>query len=148
MPAQVSGPGPYSKRTDTGGQPIVDLPDPDYGEATEYRAMQKGAPLSDSASDGPRPPYPSDMAAGAPQPQTEAAGPAPERVPLPGLFDKGDPAMPVTAGAALGPGPNAVTGGMAQPKAYSVSEELSKYAAGEGGDAIAWLANTLNRMGY
>jgi hypothetical protein len=146
MPAVVSGPGPYSKRTDTGGQPIVSLPDPDYGEATEYRDMQKGAPLSDSASDGPKAPYPSDMAAGVPQPQTETAGP--ERVPLPDLFAPGDPNMPVTAGAALGPGPNEVSGGLANPPAYSVSQQLSQYAAGDGGDAVAWLANTLAKMGY
>lgn len=150
MPAQVSGPGEYSKRTDTGGQPIRDLPDPDYGDATTFRNMQKGAPLGDSASDGPKPPYPSDLAAGAPQPQSEAGGLAPEpaATPLPGLFDRGDPAMPVTAGAAMGAGPNRVTGGLAEPQPYSVSQELSKYAAGDGGDAIAWLANTLNRMGY
>jgi hypothetical protein len=146
MPAQVSGPGPYSKRTDTGGQPIVNLPDPDYGEATEYRAMQKGAPLSDSASDGPKPPYPSDVPGPAPQPQVEAAGP--ERAPLPGLFDRGDPNIPVTAGAPIGPGANSVTGGMATPQPYSVSKELSQYAAGDGGEAVAWLAGTLAKMGY
>lgn len=144
MPAVVSGPGSMSKRTDTGGQPIVSLPDPDYGEAQEYRAMQKGAPLGDSADQGPKPPYPSDFAA--PQPQVEAAGP--QRQPLPGIFDRGDPNMPVTAGAALGPGPTDVAAGLAQPPAYSISQQLTQYAAGDGGEAVAWLANTLAKMGY
>lgn len=153
MPAQVSGPGQFSKRTDTGGQPIRNLPDPAYGEATAYRNAQKGAPLGDSASDGPKTPYPSDVPGGQPQPQAETApappGPPGEpAAPLPGLFDRGDPNMPMTAGAPLGPGPNQVTGGLAPKRPYSVSQELSQYAAGDGGDAIAWLANTLNRMGY
>lgn len=144
--AEVSGPGPYSKRTDTGGQPIRDLPDPKYGEATDYREMQKGAPLSDSASAGPKPPYPSDMARAASQPQVETAGPEP--TPLPGVFDRGDPTIPVTAGAPIGPGPNELTGGNMPPQAYSISQQLSQYQAGDGGEAIAWLANTLARMGY
>lgn len=104
-PAQVSGPGPYSKRTDTGGQPIRELPDAKYGEAKEFRETQKAAPLA-KAEGPPNPPSPSEIggpgggqAKGAPSPRT-----------LPKLFDRGDPGIPITAGAPVGPGPNSIPG--------------------------------------
>lgn len=150
MAAQVSGPGAYSQRTDTGGQPIRDMPDPKYGEATAYREQQKGAPLSDSANSGPSAPYPSDIArAASSQPQVETAGPAPASEPaqLPGLFDAGDPSIPITAGAPIGPGPNSVTGGNMPAQPMQLSQQLAQYSAGDGGDAIAMLANMLAQMG-
>lgn len=146
MAAQVSGPGAYSQRTDTGGQPIRDLPNPEYGEATQYREMQKGAPLSDSANAGGGPPPPSDFQpSGVPQPQMDQAGPEP--TPLPGIFDPGDPNIPLTAGAPIGPGPNEVTGGMMASQPYAVSQQLSQYAAGDDSGALAWLIDTLHGMG-
>lgn len=146
--AQVSGPGALSKRTDTGGQPIRHLPDPKYGEAGEFAAQQKAAPLS-AAPAGPQGPYPSDMARQAQRatgPQPAPTG-DPGAAPLPGLFDPGDPSIPVTSGSPMGPGPNSVTGG-AMPRPQSrVSEQLSQYATGDGSEAIAWLANSLAQMG-
>lgn len=133
--AQVSGPGAYSKRTDTGGQPIRSLPDPKYGEAGEFAAQQKAAPLAEAA---PMPPSP---------PPSEMARPVAAPRELPGLFDPGDPSIPMTAGAPIGPGPSAVTGGMFSPQTKRVSEQLAEYASGDGGEAIAWLANTLAQMG-
>lgn len=149
MTAQVSGPGALSQRTDTGGQPIRKLPNADYGEGQAYVDVQKGAPLADSATTAqPQGPYPSDIArdagrAASPAPAAPAPGPA-----LPGLFDQGDPAMPVTAGAALGPGANTVTGGDMPRPAYSISSQLMEYAGGDGDSNIAWLANTLAKMGH
>lgn len=149
MAAQVSGPGAYSKRTDTGGQPIRDMPDPKYGEATAYREQQKGAPLSNSSNAGPGAPYPSDIARAAAQPQVEQMGPgsSPEPAALPGLFDAGDPSIPVTAGAPMGPGPNSVTGGNMPAQPLALSQQLAQYSAGDGGDAIAQIANMLAQMG-
>lgn len=46
-PAAVSGPGKFASRTD--GQPIRDLPDAAYGEQTEFREIQGGAPMSDTS---------------------------------------------------------------------------------------------------
>lgn len=60
-PAQVSGPGALSRRTDAGGQPIRSLPDPKYGEAQEFAQQQKAAPLAE-APGAPPGPAPSDIA--------------------------------------------------------------------------------------
>ncbi len=73
-PAPVSGPGALSQRTD--GQPAMQLPDAAYGEQAEFQAMQQGAPMM-------RDPGP----------------------PPPGLLEPTrQPDVPVTDGAALGPG--------------------------------------------
>lgn len=75
-PAPVSGPGALSQRTD--GQPAMQLPNPAYGEQSEFQAIQQGAPM------------------------LQAGGPPPP----PGLLEPTRrPDEPVTAGAALGPGP-------------------------------------------
>jgi len=148
MAAQVSGPGPLSKRTDTGGQPIRNLPDPKYGEATAYRDAQKGAPLADSSTDTPPAPYPSDIARmgqGAPVPPAQP----PEQ--LPGLFDPGHPGDHVTAGAPLGPGPNSVAGLPGGPNTFnaaSLRDALQPYVAADATGTIAMLANTLAERGW
>lgn len=139
--AVVSGPGALSQRTDSGGQPIRALPDPKYGEATAFIEQQKAAPLAEKAAMPPGP---------APSEMVQATGPgpvAPERAPMPGLFDLGDPDIPVTSGAAVGPGPTEVTGGQMRPPPMSISRQLAEYTAGEGGDAVAWLANFLAERG-
>lgn len=143
-PARVSGPGPLSQRTDAGGQPIRSLPDPKYGEATEYREQQKGAPLAEAPA-GPQGPAPSDMtrklmAGGGPEPTA-----APSQRPLPGLFDAGDPGVPVTSGAPMGPGPNSVTGGQMPTPQRRVSEQLAEYANGDEG--LTFLVNMLAQQG-
>lgn len=144
-PAQVSGPGAYSQRTDAPGQPIRDLPDPKYGEATAYRDVQKAAPLAE-AQPGPPSPAPSDMARTlAGQGPSPAAAPAPEPRPLPGLFDPGDPGVPVTTGAPLGPGRNEVVGGAMPRPQRRISEQLAEYAQGD--EALTALVNSLAQMG-
>lgn len=143
-PAQVSGPGPLSKRVDAGGQPIRSLPDPKYGEAGEFAAQQKAAPLAE-APGAPAGPAPSDMARklqAAPGP--EAGPPAPSR-PLPGLFDQGDPSVPVTAGAPLGAGPNSVTGGAMPRPQKRISEQIAEYANGD--ESLTFLVNVLAQQG-
>lgn len=44
MTTPVSGPGPFSQRTDR--QPMMDLPNADYGEQSSFQALQSGAPLA------------------------------------------------------------------------------------------------------
>lgn len=140
-PAQVSGPGALSKRTDAPGQPIRNLPDPKYGEAGEFAAIQKAAPLAEAPA-GPTGPAPSDMARQLAQPQ---AAPAPAPRALPGLFDPGDPSVPVTTGAPLGPGRNEVVGGAMPRPQRRISEQIAEYAQGDEG--LTALVNMLSSMG-
>lgn len=138
-PAQVSGPGALSRRTDTGGQPIRALPDPDYGEAQAYEAQQKGAPLAEQArTPNPRMPEPS-------------AGPSPLAQPAEppvGLFSSSQrPDEPITAGAPSGAGPNTLTGGPLAPRAYATSDQLREYAGNDPSGSVAWLANLLSSQG-
>lgn len=95
-PAGVSGPGALSKRTDGGpAQALRDLPDAKYGENSQFQSLQQGAPLSASGPSGGSPGMdPGEL------PPNPAAG---QVVP----FSEGTsrPEEPVTAGAAMGPGP-------------------------------------------
>ncbi len=135
-PAQVSGPGPYSKRTDAGGQPIRALPDPKYGEAQQFEQTQKAAPLAQA---------PGAPAAAAPRGAAPGVSKGIPPKPMPGLFDPGDPSIPVTSGAPLGPGPNQVTGpGMPAPQRRT-SEQLAEYANGD--EALTFLVNVLAQRG-
>jgi hypothetical protein len=139
-PASVSGPGALSQRTDAPGQPIRSLPDPKYGEAGEFAAQQKAAPLAE-APGAPPGPAPSDMA----RQIQSAPGPAPAPRQLPGLFDQGDPSIPVTSGAPMGPGPNQVTGPGMQAPQRKTSEQLAEYANGD--EALTFLVNVLAQQG-
>lgn len=81
-PAPVSGPGAMSARTDGGpadAQPMRAIPDAAYGEQADFMGIQAGAPM---AAD-------------------------PQMMPqIPGIdAPTNRPGEPVTAGAALGPGP-------------------------------------------
>lgn len=141
-PAQVSGPGALSQRTDAPGQPIRSLPDAQYGENKDFVATQKAAPLAeavDPLAGGPRAPSPRLGAAPEPPP-----GPP---VQLPGLYDDGAPDIPITTGAATGPGANQVSGlppgvgGDFNPT--SLRDALQPYAAA---DPSGILANTINQL--
>lgn len=105
-PAQVSGPGALSRRTDS-PQPTMALPNAKYGEQANFQQIQQGAPMQ-------APPDP--MGAGAP-------------VSLPtGLADPSQrPNEPVTAGAAAGagPGPDALN----LPQGDSRESLKAQYAA-------------------
>ena len=142
-PAQVSGPGEFSKRTDAGGQPIRDLPDPSYGEATAFRDAQKGAPLAGSQMDAvPPPPSPSTMG-----PSGPPVGPS---QPLPDIFGgTSRPDEPVTAGAPVGPGSNVIPGqdpGQFDPQTLRAA--LEPYFAADTSGVLANTAHYLAERGW
>lgn len=84
-PAQVSGPGALSRRTDQ-PQPMMNLSNPKYGEQQDFQSIQAGAPMSAPSGGAPQ------MPAGMPAPTGLAE---PSQV----------PGQPVTAGASMGAGP-------------------------------------------
>jgi hypothetical protein len=137
MTAAVSGPGAFSQRTDAPGQPIRELPNPDYGEATAFREQQKSAPLAEAAGT-PR----VDM----PSPSTAPVAPV-ERRPLTPVFAPSQrPDEPITAGVPYGPGPSSI-GTEQTPQAYLTSSQLREYANADASGALAWLANMLHSQG-
>lgn len=84
-PAQVSGPGALSRRTDQ-PQPMMNLSNPKYGEQQDFQQIQSGAPMSAPSEGG------SALPAGMPAPT--------------GLAEPSQmPGQPVTAGASMGEGP-------------------------------------------
>lgn len=92
-PAPASGPGRLARRTDGGPgdtrQPVRDLPNPDYGEQSTFRADQTAAPMHASAGpDGGSPVGQADLS------QVVPFGAPTQR-----------PEQPVTAGAGAGDGP-------------------------------------------
>lgn len=90
-PAPVSGPGALSKRTDGGpGQPVRVPTGGAYGDATQLAQAQAGAPMAASPG-GDQPAH--SLLAGLSIPQGPAFG-APSQ----------QPDIPVTDGAAAGPG--------------------------------------------
>lgn len=104
-PAPVAGPGALSRRTDGGPaskkQPIAKLPDANYGEQSEFRGIQQGAPLRQ-----------------APAPGAVAPGAAPGGPPMAGIpLDAPSmrPRESVTAGANAGPGLDMAGIGIAEP---------------------------------
>lgn len=91
MTTPVSGPGPYSRRTDRGAaQKLRELPDAEYGEAKTFRELQQGAPLAQAPEQGPT------------QEQLAAQAAAAQVVPLGAPSTM--PGTPVTDGAMAGPG--------------------------------------------
>lgn len=95
-PAPVSGPGALSQRTDggPGKQPIRTPTGLPYGEGGALTQLQRAVPLAASPGGNATP----AAAAGA-----GTAGPGPNVTPFGAPTQQ--PATPVTAGAALGPGP-------------------------------------------
>lgn len=109
-PAPVSGPGALSQRTDggPGKQPLRTPTGLPYGEAGALTQLQKSAPLA--ASPG-----------GVGAPAAAAAGGGPAQTPVqvtPFGAPTQQPATPVTAGAALGPGPG--------PEALNLPQQSSQ----------------------
>jgi len=96
QPAQVSGPGPMSRRTDGGAaQALRSLPDAGYGENAQFQSLQQGAPLAASGAS----PTGGGLDVNALPPNPAAGSVVPFSAP------SNRPAEPVTAGAALGPCP-------------------------------------------
>lgn len=91
MGTPVSGPGPYSKRTDTAvSNANTSLPNAGYGEAKAYEEQRTGAPVA--KTEGAAPINLQQMFSGMGQ----------NVVPM--NADSTQPNVPVTDGAALGPG--------------------------------------------
>lgn len=89
--AGVSGPGPYSKRTDV-GTPEMKMGSIGYGEGVETQAIKSGAPLGKTPDAVAEP--------------REALRPAPASAPVTELFaPTSRPDEPVTAGIDMGAGP-------------------------------------------
>ena len=107
-PAQVSGPGSLSQRTDGANQ--AQLSDAKYGEQKSFQSIQGGAPLN-----GP-------MGA---QPGAAPQAAAPVEMPTGFGAPTQNPNEPVTAGAAAGPGagPDALN----LPKGDTPAEIRAKY---------------------
>jgi hypothetical protein len=104
QPAQVSGPGSLSRRTDGGAaQALQRLPNAGYGENAQFQSLQQGAPLAASGVSA----SPAGMDVNA-LPENPAAG---QVVPFSAASNR--PAEPVTAGAALGAGPGPESLGIA-----------------------------------
>ncbi len=96
-PAPVSGPGAHSKRTD-GKQPVMALPNADYGDGQAFQQLQSGAPLPQATLSGPPP-----------------AAPAPQITPLGAPTQQ--PGTPVTDGAQYGAGAGPSALGIQDPNA-------------------------------
>ena len=106
-PAQVSGPGKYSKRTDgKPGQAMSSAPGQDYGQRTADLNAQRVQPLAAAA---PTPTLPSG--GGAPTP-TPVSAPAYQGGAFNAPSDRPD--EPITAGTAMpgGAGPEALSAPM------------------------------------
>jgi hypothetical protein len=97
-PAPASGPGVFSRRTD-GRQPVIDLPDAKYGENAQFRADESGAPIPQTS------PIPQAPSAGpSAPPNALPVGQDPLNPPVPLSAGTLAPNVPVTDGAATGPG--------------------------------------------
>lgn len=110
-PAQVSGPGALSKRTD--GQPIRDVSGGAYGDRQELRGLQQAAPLAST---------------GAAPGSTGAASGGIDPSQLIGLGEPtAQPETPVTAGAASGAGPGLEALGLPSDPKREEAQALGKY---------------------
>lgn len=104
-PAVVSGPGAHSRRTD-GKQPVMDLPDAEYGGNADFREMQSGAPMPQVAAPT----------------KVQPTGP-----PIVGLGEPSQMATtPVTDGAQYGPGAGPSALGLEDPNIQDAAY-LRKY---------------------
>lgn len=123
MPVGVSGPGAMATRTDR--QPMRDVTGLPYGEGQALREQQGGAPMAAT----PSVPMPTATALSAP---TERTG------------------QPVTAGAALGPGPgvealqNTAVG---MPSGGAISQALARVAAVDNSGVFAQLLQAAQQKG-
>lgn len=64
MGTPVSGPGPFSQRTDL--QPRMDLPNADYGEQQSFQALQAAAPMAADSGQPSAPEVPPVVGLGEP----------------------------------------------------------------------------------
>lgn len=106
-PAAVSGPGALSQRTD-GRQPIAELPDAAYGEQASFRNLQQSAPMAQQPSPQQTPSVDLSCLVGLSEPTRQ-------------------PDVPVTSGAAYGPGDGPQAIGVYGNPQREDAEWLSRY---------------------
>lgn len=117
-PAPVSGPGALSRRTDGGPggkQPIRVPTGGQYGDATQIRQDQQGAPLAASPGGDVAPQVPQGLLAGLSLPPGTSLAEGTTQ-----------PETPVTDGAASGPGAGPEALGLPNQKAQDL-QQLAKY---------------------
>lgn len=133
-PAAVSGPGRLSQRTDGGpAQQLRHMPDAQYGEDATFTDQQRSAPLAQV------------------NPAPAGGGAQGDGQPVVG-FDapSNRPGEPVTAGAALGPGPGleALTPQLGPAQSYgTLSDLLSGLSASDMTGAMAKLSQQAMQFG-
>lgn len=148
MTAAVSGPGPYSRRPNAGGQAVRDLPQAKYGENRDYLQQQMGAPL---AKDTGAPPAGLAAAAAAAtpaatsQPPPAAGGQTTPAIPL--LAPTNRPSEPITSGVSIGDGPGPEAAGLAAPQPASLTAALRPYMTADTTGVLAALAQHLSERG-
>lgn len=141
-PAPVSGPGQHAKRTDGrpgDAQSMSAAPDQPYGDATQQMNDQRIAPMGGAPQMPPPPNVPASDAAGPQLPQY-SGGPldAPS----------GRPHEPVTAGAALGPGPGpSVLPNVAAQPTGAMTQMLQQLSATDATGVLAALYQTAQQRG-
>lgn len=123
MTLPVSGPGPYSQRTDQ--QPVREVTGLPYGEGQALVAQQQAAPMA----------------------QTNTA-PPPEAIPFGAPSSR--PGQPVTAGANAGAGPDSSV--LAQrpygaPAGSKLVQALSRASASDASGTLASLLNVAMSRG-
>jgi hypothetical protein len=140
--APVSGPGRLARRTDRSpSQKIRELPDAQYGEASEFNSLQKQAPLENVPKTGPAP-------------APTAPGTQPGGMPLSSVIPLNAPTQrpdePVTAGSNFGPGPGPEAlgnaGGQAADYSSARSTLQSIAAASNNPEAAALLKMLQTRL--
>lgn len=135
MAIPVSGPGPYSQRTDR--QAIAQLPNAGYGEQKAYKQLQQDAPVAQTN--------------GTPQGMDFASlfGNPGDRV-IPMGADSNQPGTPVTDGAALGAGAGVGALGLTAEDAQAKANMASTLPAAEflanKPDSSAAARNMIRRM--
>lgn len=133
-PAPASGPGQLSRRTDGGpAQKLRDVTGLPYGQNGQLNADQASAPLAQTPDAG-----------AAPKPRAQRGAPPSAVTPLGAPTQRPD--EPVTAGAALGPGPGPEALGLPSPATQSYQTALStlqSVAATSGNSEVAALLNQM-----
>lgn len=129
----MSGPGSLSKRTD-GKQPIRVPTGGAYGSGVALQGIEQGAAMAQTPGVSPAP---------------RQRAPSAARTPVPFGAPTQRPDEPVTAGAALGPGPGPEALGLQSPNAAAYQSSLSvlQAAAASGGspEVQALLGNMQGR---
>ena len=109
MAEKVSGPGPYSKRTDRGQTP-KDIPNAAYGEQKEFQNIQGAAKMAGAPAGSP----------------TNMRPQMPQVTPLSAPTQRPD--EPVTAGSPSGPGGGPASIGMGMNMAEQSKIDASQIA--------------------